>query len=442
MNKKHGLIVTATVFLFAVMMTAMIDPVWSDVRGGPRVIENVDINEPGVWSIGGKLRYESGRHLTDANHEYDNTRLQNVGARWGLTDSLELGAGFSFSSNSAGANSPDQSGMEGTNLSAKIPWHEFFATTVNLNFSGDNDVYPYGSDGVDVGVNAPFKFPFARGMLHGELGMTFQSGDAMGLTGTTGTPVWDDYVNYGVGYVTDLHRLASMSVELAGHTATVSGGGASYEDSLELNLGSQIHLSPKTRVSPGIGLGLLEGSPDFSLGVGFETEFGDPVRERETMNNPLPEERYAKPAQSEDSMDQGIDEVDDSESRRMTSIQTDRDPTDRLIRQGRTAFDRGNLHRAIEKFREASRYNPSNLIIQSNLGSLYFRTRQYEKAREHYRKATEIDPQDTFSHLYLGLSYYRLGETSLARRYLRRVLQLDPDNQRAQDWLNRIDEES
>lgn len=417
-------------------------PVQAEVRGEPRVIENVEINEPGVWSIGGKLRYESGRQLTETNHEFDNTRLRNLGARWGLTDSLELGAGFSFSSNSAESNSPDQSGIEGTNLSAKIPWHEFFATTVNLNFSGDNDVYPYGSDGVDVGVNAPFKFPFARGMLHGELGMTFKSSDAVGLTGTSGTPVWDDYVNYGVGYVTDIHRLASMSVELAGHTATVSGGGVSYEDSLELNLGTQVHLSPKTRVSPGIGLGLLEGSPDFSLGVGFETEFGDPAGDRESMNRPSPEERYAKPAQPQQSMDREMDGADDSEDREMRSARTEGNPTDRLISQGRTAFDRGNLHRAIEQFREAAQYNPSNLIIQSNLGSLYFRTRQYENAREHYRKAVEIDPQDTFSNLYLGLTYYRLGETSLAQRYLRRVLQLEPNNQRAQEWLNRIEQES
>jgi hypothetical protein len=440
LSRERGLM-CAVIFCLGSMVLA--GPVQGDVNGSPRLIEEVRTNKPGVWSIGGGLRYEAGRELTDSNHEYDNVRLHDVGARWGLTDSLEMGAAFSYSSNSAASNTPDRSGLEGTALYAKVPWHEFLATTVRFNFGGSSDVYPYGSEDVDMGVNVPFRFPFARGMLHGELGMTFQSGDAMGLDGTSGTPGWDDYVNYGVGYVYDVHRLASMSVEIAGHTSTVTGGGASFNDHLELNIGGQLHLSPKTRISPGIGFGLLGGSPNVALGVGFETEFGEPYRERETMDNPLPRERYARlPDQQEREEPAAPAEPTEEMTRDRGPIETGEAPMDRLIRQGRSAFERGNLQRAIQKFNEAAQYSPANLIIQSNLGSLYFRTRQYEEARVHYRKAVEIDPNDVFSHLYLGLTYYRLGEYSLSRRYLRRVLQLDPDNQRAQEWLNRMDQES
>lgn len=163
------------------------------------------------------------------------------------------------------------------------------------------------------------------------------------------------------------------------------------------------------------------------------------------MRNPLPRERYATGAGEEDQ--EGVSGPSSRGGQapgqeRDPVPRTASDPVDRLIRQGRQAFDRGNLHQAIQRFEEAASHDPSNLIIQSNLGSLYFRTRDYEKAREHYRMATEIDSNDAFTHLYLGLTHYRLGNTSLARRYLRRTLQIEPDNERAQQWLDRIEDES
>ena len=430
-NYVRPIIVSFAVLFF---FLAALTPVWG-VRGGPRIIEEVEVKEPGIWQFQGGFRFESSRKLTEQNQEFDNIRLHDVGIRWGMTDFLEIGADFSFSSNSADGAYPDQSDVERTNLRLKIPWHDFFSSTIRVGFAEGQDVQPFGGEDVDAGINFPFRFPFAQGQLHGQIGADFQSGDVEGLGGSDAE--WEDSVRYGLGYVFDVHRLATMSVELDGQTAPADGENLDFEDHLELNIGSQLHLSPKSRLSPHVGFGLLDGSPDFAVGVGYEIEFGRRYQPKDTMDKPLPEDRYVRPMNPKK-----------SESAPPTTTRNQRSPEREmdvesgqvrsLIEQGRNAFRRGNLNDAIQKFRQAERLAPSSLIIQSNLASLYFRNEQYRRARQHYRNAIDINSNDEFSHYYLGLTYYRLGERERARTQLRRVLRLNPDHEDARRWLERI----
>jgi len=366
--------------------------------------------------------------------------LHDVGIRWGMTDFLEIGADFSFSSNSADGAVPDESNVERTNLRLKIPWHDFLSSTIRVGFAEGEDVQPFGGEDVDAGINFPFRFPFAQGQLHGQIGADFQSGDVEGLGGLNAE--WEDSVRYGLGYVFDVHRLATMSVELDGRTAPADGDNLDFEDHLELNIGTQLHLSPKSRLSPHVGFGLLDGSPDFAVGAGYEIEFGRPWQPKDTMDKPLPEERYVTSKQPKNresatpptNRDQRTAERGTPER----EIDVESGQVRQWIEEGRIAFRRGDLNDAIQKFRQAERLAPSSLIIQSNLASLYFRNEQYRRAREHYRKAIDIDSDDEFSHYYLGLTYFRLGQRGRARSQFQRVLQLNPNHEDARQRLERI----
>lgn len=425
---------SGTFVIVSMLLLLVSSPLWA-LRGSPRVIEEVTTKEPGIWQLQGGLRFESARTLTEDNQEFDNVRLRNLGVRWGATDFLEIGADFSYSSNSADQSVPDESEIERTNLRLKIPWHEFLSSSIRVGFGGGESVQPYGMEDVSAGINFPFRLPFARGALHGEVGMDFQSGDVKDLGGINAE--WDDSVHYGLGYVYDIHPLASMSVELKGRTATAESDSVDFEDLLELNIGSQLHLSNRSRISPELAFGLLEGSPDFAIGVGYEVEFGRRYEPKDTMDHPLREPRYA-PTEREKERERKISSTRPPSQTSNQQIDVESGEVERLVEEGRKAFRRGDLSMAIEKFRQAEKQLPSSLIIQSNLASLYFRNEQYIRAREHYRKAIDIDRQDTFSHYYLGLTFYRLGQPTMAKRHLQRVLQLDPNHKGAREWLNRI----
>lgn len=108
-----------------------------------------------------------------------------------------------------------------------------------------------------------------------------------------------------------------------------------------------------------------------------------------------------------------------------------------LARRARRAFEQGNTEHAIELFRRASDYDPDNVEILSNIGSLHYRLENYRAAAAAYRKALNVNPEDYFSHFYVGITYYQLGENARARHHFQRALEVRPDSEEARKWLDR-----
>ena len=73
--------------------------------------------------------------------------------------------------------------------------------------------------------------------------------------------------------------------------------------------------------------------------------------------------------------------------------------------------------------------------LNTRVGSIYFKEKDYSQAIEHLGKAISIFPykDNVEAYYYLGLSYDKIGETEKAREYLSRVIELAPQSERAQD---------
>jgi hypothetical protein len=421
----------------------------------PVQIEEVELIPAGESQLSGGIRFEKGRTLGNMNNtplEYDNTRINLIDYRMGILDNFEVRLGVTHSDNTPGAaNAPRGSGIEGIELGGKIQWHPNISSSLTAQFNGSQDVYPYGSDNPSFSLNVPIKFDLGDGVFHGEAGITLQSGNAM-FPGSRQL-AWKDYGNIGMGYTYDVNRFTDMSLEVVGHSATVEsvttaggttagGTGATgpspldIEDSLELVFGTNIRLARGMRVQPSVGFALMDGSPNFSFGINYEIDFGG-RNFPEPQTGPTMEERFSgrNPVggMSEDPTDDETTETD------MVDEPSQQSRLNNLLEKGYRTAQNGNLKKAIQHYKEAKMIAPENLLVLSNLGSLYYRQGDYRRAINNYREAIQVDPRDTFSLLYLGASHYQLGNEQAARQYFNRVLEIDPDNDDANDWLDEMD---
>lgn len=68
------------------------------------------------------------------------------------------------------------------------------------------------------------------------------------------------------------------------------------------------------------------------------------------------------------------------------------------------------------------------VYLNTRVGSIYFKEKDYSQAIEHLGKAISIFPykDNVEAYYYLGLSYDKIGETEKAREYLSRVIELAP----------------
>lgn len=408
-------------------------------------IENVGLVPPQQSQLNGGVRIEGERTLIEDGAKYSNTRFRAVDYRMGVLDNFELQLGFNHSSNSAeNAGAPNGSGIEGIRLGGKLQWHPNISTTLTGTFNGSDNVYPYGQDDPSFSVNVPIKFQLGEGVFHGEAGLTLQSGDAMTPGGQVGT--WDDYLNYGIGYAYEVNQFSEMSIEVVGHSATISPNTGEAEDHLELILGNGIRLAPDVRVKPSLGFALMDGSPGFSVGVNYEIGFGGRRLPRPD-DGTQPEERFStrnpvggiSEEEPEETTDRRMEEpTERRETREGSEEPSQNEKVNNLMNKAYNAAENDNPQKAIRLYEEAEQLDPENVLIQSNLGSLYYRQGNYKQAIENYRKAVKNDPEDTFSLLYLGASHYQLGNRRAARRYFQEVRRLDPDNQRVQEWLQEM----
>jgi TolB-like protein/Tfp pilus assembly protein PilF len=75
---------------------------------------------------------------------------------------------------------------------------------------------------------------------------------------------------------------------------------------------------------------------------------------------------------------------------------------------------RGRLDEAIAEMKKALELDPMSLIINTNLGRMYFWKRQYNKALEQYRKTLEIDPSFPVAHERIAEIYEQQGKYEAA----------------------------
>lgn len=429
-------------------------------------LEEVDLVPEGESMLSGGIRFEQDRDFTSPGDAYDNTRYQAIDLRMGILDNFEGQLGVNYSSNSGSDSAPSESGIEGITLGGKIQWHPNISTTFTGKFNGSEDVYPYGSDDPSFSANVPVKFEFGDGVFHANGGLTLQSGNAM-FNGNSVSD-WENHVNYGFGYSYDLNQFSNVSFEVTGHTATVedfvlggtaagtvaggtvaggttptpTAGGTNFdvEDSLELVIGSNIRLARGVRMKPSAGFALMEGSPDYALGLQFEIDMGGRHFPTQTEEKEKPKQRFTKrkPVGGLDQDEEQDEETMDREETSQSRDEKKKDQIDQHMNKGYEAAQNGNLERALDHYRKAMEIDPKNVLVRSNLGSIYYRKGDYEEAIKHYREATRQDPEDTFSLLYLGASHHKLGNRQTARRYFKRVLEIDSDHQQAQDWLQKM----
>jgi len=60
---------------------------------------------------------------------------------------------------------------------------------------------------------------------------------------------------------------------------------------------------------------------------------------------------------------------------------------------------------AIKEIKRAQELDPLSLVINRNVGTIFFRARLYDRAIEYFQKAIEMDPRFSYAHGYLGLTY-------------------------------------
>ncbi|MBI5465757.1 MAG: tetratricopeptide repeat protein [Candidatus Kerfeldbacteria bacterium] len=88
----------------------------------------------------------------------------------------------------------------------------------------------------------------------------------------------------------------------------------------------------------------------------------------------------------------------------------------------------GKLDEAVDKLERMREFNPQDIDVLYELGSLYYTRAQYDKAEEVFGTITSLVPNYANAHFGLALTYQKKSEKDKAVAELERVLQLNPDN--------------
>ncbi len=76
--------------------------------------------------------------------------------------------------------------------------------------------------------------------------------------------------------------------------------------------------------------------------------------------------------------------------------------------------DRGRFDEAIAEARRALELDPFSLIMNANLGDVYFFARRYDDAIRQHRLGRDLDPAFAPTHLYLGMAFAQNGDIDSA----------------------------
>jgi tetratricopeptide (TPR) repeat protein len=108
---------------------------------------------------------------------------------------------------------------------------------------------------------------------------------------------------------------------------------------------------------------------------------------------------------------------------------------DELYDQARDAQAHNDLPTAIAKYQEIVRIAPKLGPAYNNLGTLYFRQREFRKAADILERGLKVDPSMSSASALLGISLYESGDYASARPRLESALRANPADNNAQLFL-------
>jgi tetratricopeptide (TPR) repeat protein len=101
-------------------------------------------------------------------------------------------------------------------------------------------------------------------------------------------------------------------------------------------------------------------------------------------------------------------------------------PSEDPFQLGLSAYQRGQLSEALNRFREAARLHPRDARIANALGNTWFALNEPSPAVREYQRAIQLDPQLAAAHKNLGILEYQRGEYPAAQRALEAAARLAP----------------
>lgn len=112
----------------------------------------------------------------------------------------------------------------------------------------------------------------------------------------------------------------------------------------------------------------------------------------------------------------------------------DRKPGASRLREAEAWFQRGldleetgaPVEEAIEAYQKALELNPEAAGALVNLGTIYYRRRQFAEAETYYREALDADPEYPLAQFNIGNLYDELGRLDEALEHYRLALDLNP----------------
>ncbi len=99
----------------------------------------------------------------------------------------------------------------------------------------------------------------------------------------------------------------------------------------------------------------------------------------------------------------------------------------RFLLQGNEALKEGNTDQAQYFYKEAIKVDPCYVDAVNNLGTVYYRSRDYQQAIHSYTLALECKPDFLNARMNRATSYYESGEYFSALADLEGVLKVKPD---------------
>ncbi len=104
-------------------------------------------------------------------------------------------------------------------------------------------------------------------------------------------------------------------------------------------------------------------------------------------------------------------------------------------RQAETYFQKGlaleetgaPIEQAIESYKRAVELNPAAAGALVNLGTIYYRQRNYTEAERHYQLAVEVDTNYPLAHYNLGNLFDEQGDLERAELHYTTALRLNPN---------------
>jgi tetratricopeptide (TPR) repeat protein len=99
----------------------------------------------------------------------------------------------------------------------------------------------------------------------------------------------------------------------------------------------------------------------------------------------------------------------------------------------------GRPAEAVVSYEKALEQSPNDASIHFNLSTALVDLGRGNEAVTHLQDAVRLDPEYTKARFLLGMLLYRQGRANDALSQFREVARLDPGNERAGDWVRRIE---